>query len=325
VSLTNHDDERGLLEAVAAEPEDDTPRLVYADWLDENAEHFPTRAASMRNRAEFVRCQIRAARGTDADGSAARRADELLRLHRAEWAGHLCGGGAGFGIESVSWDRGVITGIRLRPVEKFLENAERLFLVEPAVTSLAIRGKIGSYFFQNPHYDALLASPYLSKITELRLNNSCAGDEELRRLAGSERASNLRLLDLRSLAIHDSGVEALVSPGWRLNNLKVLVLSDNGLDTPGARALAGSPYVSTLTALDLSGNFIGFPGVRALANSPHLAHLERLDLRDNHIGAAGVRALAQSPHFRPEMHVVLDIGEFTMAGLHRHLGCNRRR
>jgi uncharacterized protein (TIGR02996 family) len=34
VSLTA--DERALLAAIAAAPDDDVPRLVYADWLDES-------------------------------------------------------------------------------------------------------------------------------------------------------------------------------------------------------------------------------------------------------------------------------------------------
>lgn len=35
--------ELGLLRAILENPEDDTPRLMYADWLDENG--FAERAA----------------------------------------------------------------------------------------------------------------------------------------------------------------------------------------------------------------------------------------------------------------------------------------
>ncbi|MBN9120375.1 MAG: TIGR02996 domain-containing protein [Planctomycetes bacterium] len=38
-----------FLHAICADPEDDTPRLVYADWLDENG---------APERAEFIRLQI---------------------------------------------------------------------------------------------------------------------------------------------------------------------------------------------------------------------------------------------------------------------------
>jgi uncharacterized protein (TIGR02996 family) len=42
-------DETALLAAVLAAPDDDAPRLVFADWLEENGE---------AERAELIRCQI---------------------------------------------------------------------------------------------------------------------------------------------------------------------------------------------------------------------------------------------------------------------------
>src|SRR5262245_32678011 len=41
--------ERSLLDAVLENPDDDLPRLIYADWLDENGD---------AKRAEFIRAQI---------------------------------------------------------------------------------------------------------------------------------------------------------------------------------------------------------------------------------------------------------------------------
>jgi uncharacterized protein (TIGR02996 family) len=32
-------EEQGMIEAIRADPEDDTPRLVYADWLDDAGRH----------------------------------------------------------------------------------------------------------------------------------------------------------------------------------------------------------------------------------------------------------------------------------------------
>lgn len=45
-------DEEALLAAILAEPKDDTPRLVYADWLEEN---------DQPERAEFIRVQVESA------------------------------------------------------------------------------------------------------------------------------------------------------------------------------------------------------------------------------------------------------------------------
>src|SRR5215216_5077956 len=44
------DEERALLAAIYANPDEDTPRLVYADWLDEH---------DQPERAEYIRVQIR--------------------------------------------------------------------------------------------------------------------------------------------------------------------------------------------------------------------------------------------------------------------------
>lgn len=55
------DDRTALLRAVVESPLDDTPRLIYADWLDEHADDGPTPEAD-RARAEFVRCQVELAR-----------------------------------------------------------------------------------------------------------------------------------------------------------------------------------------------------------------------------------------------------------------------
>src|SRR5436190_19415841 len=47
-----------LFEAILAEPDDDAPRLVYSDWLEEHGDH---------ERAEFIRVQCRLANLSPAD------------------------------------------------------------------------------------------------------------------------------------------------------------------------------------------------------------------------------------------------------------------
>src|SRR5438067_1315196 len=56
-------DHEGFLQDILAHPEDDAPRLIYADWLDENA------GPDGRDRAAFIRRQAARVRG------AAQRAD----------------------------------------------------------------------------------------------------------------------------------------------------------------------------------------------------------------------------------------------------------
>ena len=42
------DEEAAFLKAIAHNPEDDTSRLVYADWLDEDEQYDPVRAELIR-------------------------------------------------------------------------------------------------------------------------------------------------------------------------------------------------------------------------------------------------------------------------------------
>lgn len=49
-----------LLAAIIANPDEDTPRLMYADWLDENQpDTRPTPASGPSAQAEFIQVQCR--------------------------------------------------------------------------------------------------------------------------------------------------------------------------------------------------------------------------------------------------------------------------
>ena len=71
-------DREAFVSAVAANPADDLPRLVFADWLDENGDS---------ERAEFVRTQIRWHHATDAAEKKHlnRRAASLFRDYWQRW------------------------------------------------------------------------------------------------------------------------------------------------------------------------------------------------------------------------------------------------
>src|SRR5215831_15748339 len=81
-------DEDALLAAIAAHPDEDTPRLVFADWLDEHDRHI---------RAEFIRVQIEieqkwatlSRRQLDQHVDLFKRQQELIDNHRAELLGPL--------------------------------------------------------------------------------------------------------------------------------------------------------------------------------------------------------------------------------------------
>src|SRR5262245_56029773 len=77
-------DEKALLAAIWEHPHEDTPRLMYADWLQENGQP---------ERAEFIRVQIELAQldasWDDLPPALVRREQELWKKWRARWRAHL--------------------------------------------------------------------------------------------------------------------------------------------------------------------------------------------------------------------------------------------
>jgi uncharacterized protein (TIGR02996 family) len=68
-----------FLRDIHASPDDDTPRLVFADWLEDHGDP---------DRAELIRLQCRLAAG-QASSAAEARVTELLALHQRRWLGKL--------------------------------------------------------------------------------------------------------------------------------------------------------------------------------------------------------------------------------------------
>src|SRR5437868_6863324 len=107
-------DESSFLEVIRAHPDDDGPRLVFADWLDERGEH---------DRAEFIRTQCELARMPKGDpGRADRetRERQLLAAHEEEWLGPLPAG-----VREWSFRRGLLDEIAL-DAEAFVGEARAL-------------------------------------------------------------------------------------------------------------------------------------------------------------------------------------------------------
>jgi uncharacterized protein (TIGR02996 family) len=255
-----HDD--AFLQAIIEDPEDDTPRLVYADWLEEHRQ---------AERAEFIHIQCELARLPSDDPRRPQlktRERELLDEYKREWVGPL-----GRWACAHEFRRGFVEAITVRP-EAFLEHAEALFQTAPiqSVTFQDVRFQLGS---PNPVRQS--AAPFLP------------------RLAACPQLTRLSAIDFRWNGIGDSGVEALAaSPN--VSRLTSLLLSSNRIGPAGARALALSPYLTRLVSLDLDDNPLGDEGAQALAASPNLGGLLTLGLAASGLGTAGARALVSSPY-----------------------------
>jgi uncharacterized protein (TIGR02996 family) len=205
-------DGEALFAAVLREPDEDTPRLVYADWLEEN---------DQAERAEFIRVQVELARApTSALFSQqktllARYEDEWLAPLRAP--GQPLEGGAGAlfrrGFVEVVW-----TSAR-----RFLEKAGELFAVAPVRELRVTRA--------NPEeYRRLMNSPRLARLRGLDLSDRRLGDDVVWGLLRSQFSPALRELRLRGCGITDVGAVLFTGESFA-RRLRELDLSHNPIST----------------------------------------------------------------------------------------------
>ncbi|HEU0034436.1 MAG TPA: TIGR02996 domain-containing protein [Kofleriaceae bacterium] len=313
--------EQRLLAEIAANPDDDAPRLVYADLLIERGDP----------RGEFIRLQCGEQTQERRD-----QAEALLRAHGAAWTAEA-------GLVKAYFQRGFPTSL-FAACDKLVAQAEGL-RTQP-ITKLSLYGG----------YDqlaALAALPALQRIQELELYDGGArpvkaiAPEHLQALASSPHLGGLRRLFFHEHTLSDAGARALAAARWwpRIRELLIAnnAVGDAGLPAiveqlvdlrflfadetnvgpetmralarsgvrgleelllagtrpgDGMCALADSPVLATVTRLDLARTYVGDAVAQALARSPYAGALRELDLTSCRIEPAGARALAESTALR---------------------------
>jgi uncharacterized protein (TIGR02996 family) len=262
---------------------EDGPRLVFADWLDDQGE-----AAH----AEWIRVQCALAAQPEEDDvwlQRKLREEELWPVLRNRWNDVITElGGALHRLGPDAFRRRFVRGplhLHLDSVE-VLDRAENRWTFVLGIDCLKI----------SCHAEArVFASPQLRRVTGLNCERSGVTDAALAPLADSPHLGRLRTFDLFRNHVGPDGVRALLGcPS--LTGLTDLRLDENKLGNAGAVILASAPACRTLENLELFENGIGDAGLLALAASPHLAGLRRLLLHGNEFGPAGVEALAASPY-----------------------------
>jgi uncharacterized protein (TIGR02996 family) len=276
---------KGFLADIAANIDDDTPRLVYADWLAENGQD---------ERAEFIRVQVERARlpAWGADQVRLRlREQELLKRHGEEWLAELPA------VEGAKWEgfrRGIVAEVSFASYEAMRANAHACRAVAP-VEAVTVRWP--------RKREAGPAGAPIAELRELSLTGKPSSENEILRLAGSPQLSTLRCLTARGLWAEGLGL-LVASP--HLARLKALRLPSNTLGNAGIRALSRAPSLTALEELDLSGRgvserynedpLVRVPGMESLARWEGLKGVRSLTLSGNELGRPGLRALLRSPH-----------------------------
>ena len=277
--------EQAFLQSVLADPEDDTPRLVYADWLDDNGRP---------ERAEFIRVQIELARLPEENPrreELEERATVLLRAHEDEWLGEV-----GRLLSSPEFRRGFVERGQLG-ARQFLTHAEELFHLAPIRHLKLLRLP---QMKQGPKEVA--ACPHLGNLRSLDLDNSTLGDQKLQQLLTSPHLHGLTALSLRGTQAGTRLLNLLLS--GRFRNLRILNLSGNPLGNQLDRLTVGQPPFA-LEELDLGDCNIDLMNLAELGAWPGLASVERLRLRNNYLRVLSGEYLAESPHLTRLLHLDL--------------------
>jgi uncharacterized protein (TIGR02996 family) len=263
-----------FLHDILEHPDEDVPRLIYADWLDEHDE---------ADRAEFIRLQVELAQLTMNDArrdALQRRERSLIRRHKRAWLGALP-----TGVRFLRFRRGFVEVKVFARAVNYLKKASRWHEHTPLPHLFHVQ-----LADAQGHLPAVLATPLMSRFVELSLYGSNVGDEGASLLASAPSLSRLPCLCLHSNRVGPEGAQVLAD-SHSLARLTSLDLGHNPVGNAGALALAESVSLSRLVDLNLFGAGIGDAGALALAGSPHLTALACLDLTLNLIGEAGRSAL----------------------------------
>ena len=289
-----------LLAAVLAHPEDDAPRLVYADWLSDRGDP----------RGEFISIQCALAVGTSRVAELQAQEASLLASYARQWL-H----GLGDDVLRARFRRGfvetatVLDANALFELEAFFERepvTELVFASSKLIdterfASLEWVERLRSLEFRGPgalgrdRLATLLASRRLRQLTSLAFLDQRLGDEGLRLLAeqGGKTFPALERLRLEDDAITERGVAPLVASRWAARFTE-LSLADNQLGPEGAEVLAEARSPGRLTRLSLGGNQLRDEGAMVIARAARFRTLRELSLPRNRIGPAGVEALLES-------------------------------
>ena len=321
--------EEGLLQAIADEPEDDSHRLVYADWLEENGDP---------QRAEFVRVQVARAQlweGHPDDRPLADREESLLAANESRWKAQL----PEEFRDQVRFDRGLPTHLKMTSVQ-FLdhgESARRVLRADSLDLSKNVPKRLKQVFasgglpglrhlelcFYNcGEYEGIALAKYagLNSLRSLKLRWSVFSESLWTLLGGCESVHGLTRFDADWCRL--SLLEALFGPGGppglrhlRLSfgpsaviDLSCLESSDHAnlidLSLSGGTLAEGTLHrlrglrSNQLRRLRLWYYPLGDPGAGDIAGAAPLGGLEDLTLYHGNVGPAGAASLARSPHLR---------------------------
>jgi uncharacterized protein (TIGR02996 family) len=301
-------DRDALLTAILANPDEDTPRLVLADWLDEHGD------GNDRVRAKFIRTGCAAARAEPYsqekfDFTAQAAGIEEKNAHA--WADGLVGLALAH-----RFARGFVEEVTMYS-KRFVADGAAVFASQP-VRVVKFADTSGNRGVAPP--EELFACPLLARIHTLGVTGFGVDDAFIEQLTRSPHVAGLRALRIEKPAINpDALTEVLTTT--RLPALTELSL--RGSDAVGnahLAAVANSCEWGRLRVLEFRSCVVGEVGARALADWKHATRLDVLGITHNPLSHStpmrgpGAVALAESPHLRGLKELVLQGQELRKKG-----------
>lgn len=279
------DDAEALIRAIRAHRDDNTPRLVYADWLDDQGN--PTWA-------EFVRLQCWLSARPEAHPAWEanwQREQELTGVYGAAWTAAL----GGFTSAPTEFDRGFPTDFYVHDIQEFTWAISELAGMT-ATDRLRI-GRLG-----DESVDVLGRCEGMTAIAELETNADVQGltEEGVVRLVQSPHLQQLRRLDLSGTYLHSGNGDAAYLAQEAV--LPVLEHVHLGLDfgrgptrsVASVIRLLESPHRERLRGLEVA--YLSEADVRELCRCPGLARLTHLEIGWCVTTDAAAAALAGCPY-----------------------------
>jgi uncharacterized protein (TIGR02996 family) len=323
-----------LIEARLA-PGDDAPRLVLADWLEENGDdHERALSAFVRIQCELPRLSPRAPARADLEWVQR----QLWWDHVEAWLGPVYDACSQFefrrGLASVElagdrlagWDLDALFAAagwcwvdEVRFVAPAPAQLDAL-LASPAAAGLCrldVRDCKGEW---RPRIEAAPGHPPL--LRHLRIAHARLNDRALERLAESKPLAALEALELPANAVAGDGLEGLGhAPG--LTRLRALALTGNALSPQslGLAQLGNSPLARRLEVLVLRSCALGEGAVRHLATAREWPSLVELDLAGNALNDDDVESLCESGIVRALRRLDLSENDLGRMGLRALANC----
>ncbi|MCA9069608.1 MAG: TIGR02996 domain-containing protein, partial [Planctomycetaceae bacterium] len=220
-----------FIQAIADDPYDDVPRLVFADWLEEQGETERAELIRVQCELEPMRDLYEIERATELH----KREEELLREYKDAWLAIPKSYKSHFSWHNVSIEfRRGFPDLFLIPTRTFLEIGSKVLKRFPTIRRLVL-------FRVHGYGQRLAECKALQHVPELEL--ACwYSDEDAEAIATSPHLSQLQVLELwlgRRGALHNSQLCRIMGASEAWPQLRELtVLNPDGLNEKSRRRLA---------------------------------------------------------------------------------------